>query len=152
MKITLTRDECHLAAQAGIARRLEAMGSARVEVHGAASNGDYWTVDIEAAGAELAVAKAMGRFWTGTGGPDRETGDVGGLQVRHSRRFDARLILHDRDIDDHAFVLITGSMPTFEVVGHILARDGKAADYWWAQAPRPAYFVPVAALTPGLPS
>lgn len=146
MIVRLSPGECRAAAYVGINRRLDSMRNQRPEVHGAAAGGDYWTIDVEAAGAELAVAKALGVHWTGLDGPDKDVGDVAGAQVRHSRRQDASLILHERDADDDRFVLVTGALPDMTVRGWCWGREGKRPHHWRTSVPRPAYFVPQSAL------
>jgi hypothetical protein len=150
MQVTLTHAECELAVQVGARRRLHALRNATHEVYGKAHRGDYWTVDIEAAAGELAVAKALGVFFSvkDSAAEDRADGDVAGAQVRHTQLAHGSLICHDRDHDDHRFFLVTGRMPTFVVRGWILGRDAKSSEYWREDVPRPAFFVPQVALTP----
>ncbi|HEU4975274.1 MAG TPA: hypothetical protein VFT50_09310 [Baekduia sp.] len=156
MRVELTADECRAAAYAGIHRRLDCIARGRTEIHGAAAGGDYWTIDIEAAAGELAVAKALGVFWVGDTDPitDRHGGDVAGLQVRHTRRPDGSLILHDRDHDHHVFVLVVGAMPAFTIPGWIHGANGKQPEFWRQppRVPRAAFFVPQSALTPLAPA
>lgn len=150
VQVVLTPGECRIAAYTGVNRRLEAMAASRVEVYGKAAGGAYWETDLEAAAAELALAKALGVHWCGMDGPDKDTGDVAGAQVRHTKRENGSLICHDRDADDHRFVLVTGSMPAFTVRGWILGGDAKDKRFWRDRpaVPRPAFFVPQSALKP----
>ena len=150
MIVRLTNAECRAAAHVGLDRRLGALAASTHEVYGRAANGAYWEIDIEAAAGEVAVAKAFGVFYSAadTVAEDR-LGDVApGVQVRHTKRNDGSLICHDRDADDHRFVLVTGAMPTFNVVGWILGAEAKAQEFWRTNVPRPAFFVPQRALTP----
>lgn len=85
------------------------------------NRGDQHTVEleIEAIGAEIAVARAIGRDWVDSDRPDYD-GDVGpGVQVRHTRYVSGRLLLHESDPDDHWYFLVTGDFPTFRVVGFV---------------------------------
>ena len=148
VEVVLTPGECRLAAYTGVNRRLDAMAKGRFEVYGKAANGAYWEIDLEAAAAELALAKALGVHWCGMDRPDKDTGDVAGAQVRHTKRDDGSLICHKRDADEDRFVLVTGSMPTFTVRGWILGAEAKADRFWRTSVPRPAYFVPQSALAP----
>lgn len=142
--VVLNEAECRQAAYTGINRRLAAMSRQSPEVYGAVAGGDYWTVDVEAAAGELAVAKALGVFWAPKDSPleDREEGDVAGLQVRHSRRLDGSLICHHRDPMDDRFVLVVGAMPQFRVAGWIDAKSAKSEKFWREDVPRAAFFVP----------
>lgn len=148
VEVVLTPGECRLAAYTGINRRLDAMANASFEVYGKAAGGNYWEIDVEAAAAELVVAKALGVHWCGMDGPDKDTGDVAGAQVRHTKRADGSLICHKRDADEDRFVLVTGSMPRFVVRGWILGAEAKADRFWRTNVPRPAFFVPQSALKP----
>ena len=149
MDVVLSNAECRAAAYVGLNRRLDAMRDGRVEVYGSAAHGGFWNVDIEAAAAELAVAKALGTFWAAADTPDEDrAGDVGpGVQVRHTQHLNGSLIVHDRDADDHRFVLVDGAMPMFRIAGWAWGRDAKHADHWRADMPRPAFFMPQSALT-----
>lgn len=148
MDVVLSNAECRAAAYVGLNRRLDAMRDGRVEVYGSAAPGGFWNVDIEAAAAELAVAKALGVFWAACDTPEEDRGgDVGpGVQVRHTQYPNGSLIVHDRDADDHRFVLVTGAMPTFRIAGWLHGHAAKVAAHWKADAPRPAFFVPQSAL------
>lgn len=148
--VSLSQSECRQAAYVGINRRLGAMGAGSTEVYGAVAGGDYWTVDVEAAAGELAVAKALGVFWCpkDSAEEDREGGDVAGLQVRHTRRLTGSLICHNRDRDEDRFVLVLGAMPVFRVAGWIDARAAKSEEFWREDVPRAAFFVPQHRLRP----
>jgi len=143
MEVRLTDAECRLAASVGVARRLDSLAAGRTEVYGSPTAGTTWDIDVEAAAGELAVAKALGRYWAPADdhAADRRDGDVDGLQVRHTRRPDGCLICHQRDHDDHRFVLVVGAAPFFRVVGSILGVDAKRPEHWRSDVPRPAFFV-----------
>lgn len=139
-----------MAAQAGLERRLSGLEHQTKAVYGQPAAGELWDIDLEAAAAELAVAKGLGKFWSPaeSAALDREQGDVGaGWQVRWTRRENGRLIVHPRDADGHIFLLVVGSMPDFRICGWIRGVDAKREEFMWAGAPRPAYFVPQSALT-----
>jgi len=103
---------------------------------------DNWSAHIEAAAAEMATAKALGRYWADFTAPDHD-GDIGaGVQVRQTARRDGRLIIHPEDEDDHRFYLVCGEAPAFEIVGWILGRDAKRPEWWTDPGTgRPAFFV-----------
>jgi hypothetical protein len=124
--VTLSRSEALQAAYAGVHRMLRAIFRGRQPRHGRGS-GDEWHDDVQACAAEMAVAKALDRFWSDSPAPDYG-GDVGELHVRHTTREDGRLILRPSDPDEGTFVLVTGSIPAFRVVGWITGRDGKAGE------------------------
>ena len=126
MDISLTWQEQLFAAQAGVMRRISALNNGRIEPYGTPKS-DLWGNDIESAGAEAAVGKALNIFWQH--GKLREyKGDVGAVEVRSTKQPNGRLILHDRDNDDAAFVLVRGEFPSYEL-GWCIARDGKKPEY-----------------------
>lgn len=147
--VTLTWPEQLQAVIIGGMRRIGSKARCRTAPYGD-PQANLWDIDIEAAGAELAVAKAMGVYWTGICGYPEPAGDVGGLEVRSTKRMDGRLILHDRDKDDAPYILVRGAMPIYQIVGWIYGRDGKQERYLFhgdgRSAHRRAYFVPVEAL------
>ncbi len=148
MKILLAQHEIEMAAQVGLRRQLEALQRNLPDRHG--YNGrDGWTVHIEGAAGELAVAKTLGRFWNGSVNTFHNGGDVGKIQVRTRSKDDYDLIVREDDRDGDYFVLVTGCIPSFEVRGWILGTDAKRPEWLQTHGGREAaYFVPAAALTP----
>jgi hypothetical protein len=143
--ITLSNVEMLNAATVGVTRRLAAVKHQRNHNNGAPTI-DMWGMDIEGAGAELVVAKWLGRYWNALASdPTTLEGDVGRYQVRHTKRTDGCLILHEKDNNDAVFILVVGQYPTYEVRGWISGREGKQIKHWRA-VERPAYFVPQSAL------
>lgn len=138
--VTLTWMEQMFAAYVGSLRRIKAINERLSEPY-STPKGDLWGNDIESSGAEMAVAKALGLYWTAARGIDA-AGDVSGLEVRSTKYPTGRLIVHKADKDDAPFVLVRGVFPTYEIVGWITGRDAKAEAYWFAGDGRPAYFVP----------
>jgi hypothetical protein len=135
-----------LVCQVACLRQISNLFHARVDAWGC-DPADGWTVHIEGACGEFVVARELGKFWAGALGNLRAD-DVGRLQVRTSESHTDRLMLHDEDPDDRAFVLVTGIAPRFRIHGWILAREGKRPE-WWDDPygekygkERPAYFVP----------
>jgi hypothetical protein len=106
--------------------------------------------DVQSSAAELAVAKCLGRYWTpASEDPGAIPGDVGAsVQVRWTARHDGGLLLHHGDNDEHPFVLVTGRIPRFMIAGWLWARDGKRAEFWRDDLPRPTFLVPQRVLRP----
>lgn len=139
----LRENEAMLAAYVGARRHVDKLFRGQRDRYGAEARLDQWSVDIEAAGAEMAVAKVLGLYWTGANGLHDATTDVGRLQVRNPLPGNQSLLVRPSDADDHGFVLVTGTIPRFEVVGWMLARDAKRPE--WRRDPGghgAAYFVP----------
>lgn len=107
-----------------------------------------WTNHPQGAGAELAVAKALDRYWPPRigqpGSPDLE-----GIEVRLALNGRPELIVKPGDADDVTAVLVMGRLPTFAIVGAIRVRDARRPEWHRDRgAHGPAYFVPRAALRP----
>lgn len=102
---------------------------------------------VEGALGELAVAKALGMYWSGSINGFRAP-DVGqSIQVRTRSRHDYDLIVRDSDADEAAFVLVTGSAPEYHVRGWMRGALAKRDEYRQEHGGRPpAYFVPAAHL------
>jgi hypothetical protein len=111
-------------------------------------NGYQNLIDIQAAAAELAVAKALNRYWV-AGVNTYTMPDVGrNIEVRCTKYPNGKLAIRDRDQDDRPFVLVRGIIPTFEIVGWIYARDAKQEQWKEAMTWGEAYMVPEDALRP----
>ena len=148
--VTLTSTELLHGAIAGVFRHVQNLRAGRRDRYGCSPD-EGWQKNIEGAIAELAAAKASGRYWVGLGAlGDFTAADVRGLQVRHSPGDDHRLVLHKTDNPADPFVLVTGRPPRFTLRGWIYAGDGQRAEYWLdpTGANRWAYFVPQTALRP----
>ena len=138
-KVTLTQYEMVTAAMAGVFRHAENMANGVKDRH-CANEKNGWQVHIDGALAECALAKWIDRYWEGKG--TRGGSDVGPYDVRHAISDNLRLIIHDYDPDQRIFFFVTGSNGQYAVQGGIRAIDGKKKQYWWADAPSPAYFIP----------
>lgn len=124
IRITLSWGEIALGAAVGtmrlVYRRKNAMenGSARPDWN-------VWTGEIEGAQAELAVAKHLGLFWSGTVGERAAPDDVGSYQVRcnSSREYDDTL-LRKTDKPNRAYISVLSFMPEFHIIGWVWGEDG----------------------------
>lgn len=106
-----------------------------------------WTIDIEGAAAEKALAKHYGVYWGGTVGKLDED-DVGQYQVRCTRHAGGHLILKKTDKPAKPYILLTGLAPTFCVRGWITGRDGLQSQYWKEHEGRWGYWIPQSLLRP----
>lgn len=148
MNVELSWGEVFHGCLVGVSRRIRRLRSGSKHRWGYDSHS--WTAELESACAELAVAKALDRYWSDVPVPDHD-GDVGdGLQVRHTLRQDGRLIVHREDEDGHDFVLVRGEAPRFDVAGFLPGVEAKREVYWTdpGTAGRPAFFVPAEKLRP----
>jgi hypothetical protein len=111
------------------------------------------SVNLQGHAAEFAFSLWSGLPWSALFVPGPrfvKVPDVGEFEVRHSRRTDASLPLHDYD-DDRPFVLVTGEIPTFTMRGWAWPHDVRRKEFWRDKSARivfPAYFVPQYALRP----
>lgn len=152
--VRLTREEVAYGALVGVHRQTSAIfRGARETVSGVGENGLGWTRHVEAALAELALAKFLDRFWDGAGDQrfrGSKLGDVGRFQARSTSERDGHLIVRPHDSDADVFVLIVGSAPSFTLVGWTFGRDAKRPEFRCDPGGRgaPCFFVPQSALRP----
>ncbi len=142
VSVTLTWYEARLAAGVGLERQVAAMRDGRPDKHGFSGSG--WEVHLHGAGAEMAFAKASGKYWDGSVDVFRVP-DVGDIHVR-SRSGDGPredLIIRSEDDPDAPYVLVVGRMPQYVVVGWLMGRDARRQEWVKDYGGRPpAWFVP----------
>jgi hypothetical protein len=151
--VTLVPHELDLAAFVGVRRRQESLKRAWPNLRTPDDTGfdrvdDLYENDIQAAAAEMALAKGLNLYWDG-GVDTFKRGDVGKLQCRQASREDDSLIIRQRDQDDDIQVLVIGRIPTFDLRGAMRTKYGKRDEFLRAPNGRPAaWFVPQSALGP----
>lgn len=150
MDVTLTADEVISAASVGVFRRTMSMFGRRKPQHYRSPTNDEWSTEVESACAELAVAKALRKYWSGLESVPGKASryDVGVLNVRHSAYPTGHCILYPEDNDEDTIVLVTGRSPSFRLSGWIRALDGKSPEFWKKDARCPSYWVPQDRLRP----
>lgn len=146
IEVRLSWAELTIAGQIGAMRHVSALKEARPSAYGY-SEDDSWTTHIEGAAAEMAVAKALDRYWPPliNGSLSASPGDIGnGIQVRSTGRKDGCLIVHPKDNNAHVFYLvISHTPPVYRIVGSMIALAAKHDDFWRTNGVRhPAFFVP----------
>jgi len=144
MEVRLTWPEVFAATQVGMMRTLASLKNQRHDMAGYVKNDAYWDADIQAAAAECAVAKALGKYWPASVNTFKGKPDIPpDIEVRQTHHANGRLLIRERDDPGYKYVLVTGRIPTFEIRGFILGNDGK--NHLFQDAPNdraPAYFVP----------
>lgn len=111
-RIVLEWHEVWAGAIVGLSRQISAMA------RNYESSAEWrWDAHIEGACAEMAFAKASGMYWSHSVNTFRKGGDVGDIQVRHSKYPNASLVLSEKDRDTDVFVLVVGAIPQFDVIG-----------------------------------
>jgi hypothetical protein len=147
MRVVLTPSEILMAATIGLMRHIASVKAGLPDRNG--HEGAGWNLHIEGACGELAVAKGLGLYWTGGINTFKGSGDVGKIQVRTRSKPEYELIIRPDDDEDATFVLVTGLCPAYDIVGKIVARDGKRQEWLCEHGDRPpAWFVPQKALEP----
>ncbi len=147
MTMELTASEMVMAALVGVHRHVAAIKRGLPDKYG--MDGLGWNAHVEGACGELAVAKCMGRFWSGTVNSFKEADITGGLQVRTRSKPEYELIVRENDNPEHVYVLVTGIAPRLNVVGWIQGGDARRPDWWKEYGGRAgAWFVPQAELQP----
>jgi hypothetical protein len=145
--IELTWPELWLAINAGVLRRLNGVRHRRTEPYGARPTA-AWNDDINGCIAELALAKYLGLFWSGTVGR-LDLPDVGILQVRSKTQRDHRLVILKSDDDAKPFVSVLVEIPVCHLCGWMLARDAKQPAWLLPDPSMPdRFFVPNTELEP----
>lgn len=147
MHIQLTSSEIMQGALVGVMRQVQNLKVGRKDAYGAEQE-QGWQYHLEGALGEMAVAKALGIYWNGNLS-DLDASDMfaGRIEVRTTSHPRGRLIMHDKDKDDHVYILAIGVNGSYRIQGCITGRDGKKPEYW-VKGKRPAYFVPWEALSP----
>lgn len=145
--IILTRSEMVMAASVGCHRRLESVFEGRKN-NRIDDIKTAWTVDIEGAAAELAFCKFRNKYWTGSVGSFKGADVDKDIQVRQTVYDNGSLIVRDDDNQFDYYVLVTGYMPKFKVVGWLRGMDARKD--CWREDPgsrkKPCFKVPQAAL------
>jgi len=143
--VQLDQDEAFHAGMAGYMRAFRHYIEQTRDYNGTLSI-DTWRANIEGAIAEALVAKTFKRYWPSVVKNFKQLrGDVGELQVRHTRLHNGCLLLHEKDADDAKFVLVTGGIQDMKIRGWLVGKDGKQAKFW-RNVDRPCFFVPQACL------
>jgi hypothetical protein len=152
VKVTLTWSEVMQAAMVGVMRQTTNLRDGRKDAHGLGSELDGWGLHVEGCCGEMAAAKALGVFWSGSHGTLRvpDIGEQFQVRTRTLRTQQSNsLILHPSDLDDAIFILVLGRVPAYEVAGWIQGAAGKRPEHWKDPAGgRPAFFVPPSVLRP----
>jgi hypothetical protein len=140
--VLLNPHELYLAAMVGVQRQIAALRRNLPDRHGYDGH-DGWTVHIEGACGELAVARVCGQYWGGSINTFHSKADVGKVEVRTRSEHHYELLVRKDDPDDRNFVLVTGRSPEFQVHGWFPSRDAKRNQWLATHGNRPAaYFVP----------
>lgn len=148
MQVQLTNAEIMQGALVGAMRRLKGIRRKRQEKPRCYEQGgleNAWQNDIEGACGELALAKALGLFWSDG---EFQGDDAGHYQVRTTRREDGHLIIYTTDDDAKQYVLVVGCAGTYRIAGWCFGRDAKPYPDGKGQRNNSSHWVPQSALRP----
>ena len=144
--VTLSWYEHQIAALCGVMRNVEALRNGWTRNYSKTVD-DANVTNINAAGAEMAVAKFLNRYWV-AGVNEFDAPDVSpNVEVRSTPYPHGKLIVRKDAPDDRPFVLVRGTLPNFEIVGWI--RGGEAKRNEWLMDPNgdgECFMVPETAL------
>jgi len=143
--VTLSPSEIMQGAMIGVMRQVQNLKTGHGVNYYGAKDHNSWTLHVEGALGEMALAKYRGVYYAGMG---RRGGmDVDDVDVRTTTYPNGCLIVHDADPDDRVIWLLTGVHGSYTVRGWILSSAAKRKE--WIKDPqggRAAYFVPQEAL------
>ena len=154
VEVILTWAEMLVAAHIGCMRNIQSLrlGRSRTDILPTHQDGGMdcaWSSNIEGAAGEMAVAKHLGRFWSGAVG-DIGADDVSGYQVKTntSRKWDD-LILRKRNRPDRIYISVLSFIAPnpgaakLIISGWINGVDAMQEKYYRDGIPgMPAYFFP----------
>jgi hypothetical protein len=99
--------------------------------------------------AELAASILTGMPWTSERTGPGARADIGeATEVRSSKFPWSPLRIYSFDKADHFFVLVTGQIPLYRVVGWMPGREARRAEFWRADLQPPQWQVPQESLRP----
>lgn len=151
VEIILTWAEVLVAAQIGAMRNVQSLKAGRSGGNGVGRE-NTWTLNIEGACGEMALAKHLNKYWSGAIG-DLKADDVGTLQVKTntSRKYDD-LILRKSDRANRYYVSALSfidEVPRFLLTGWVYGADAMVPEHWRDGTPgRTAFFFPRKLLNP----
>lgn len=149
MIVALTYAEMQLAFTVAAQRQVMNMKLGAKHKYGA-NDATGMALNMMGCAGEMAVAKGLNLFWSGSVG-DYDAVDVGGkVEVRSVSRPTDCLILHPDDRDGMPFVLCYNEpgTPKFNLLGWVWGKQGKDEKFWRDPqgTGRHAFFVPQAEL------
>jgi len=139
--IHLTPSELMQGAMVGVMRNVGAIKQGRQPIAGQRPE-HLWSNHIEGALAEMAAAKMLRVYWSGTVNTFA-TDDLEDFEVRQTAKDDGPLIVRPHDDNTCVYILVCGVNGTYRVAGWITGEDAKKEHYKASPGGRPAaYFVP----------
>lgn len=131
--VQLTPMEMRLAAIVGAERQVQSSSSPGTK-HGT-SNLDPWTMHLNGAAAEIAVARALGLYWPASVNTFRSEPDIPyrgapGIEVRWISQPGYDLKIRQDDHPERMYVLVSGFAPRMTLHGYYLGNEARQAEFW----------------------
>jgi len=129
LKIRIKEYEALLAAAVGSRRRIQSLYAGH-KSKGLGEGG--FDIDVQAAAAEMAVAKALDIYWDGSVGTFKSKADIGlNIEVRHSIKGPS-LIIRPGDQRNSVYIYVEGKLPDYEVKGYMTYEEAEEnkEKYW----------------------
>ena len=142
--VTLTPYEMKMGALVGIERCVDSVSHNRQDPTKSKRLPNHWAIEINGSCAELAVAKALGYYWGGDVNTFKAP-DLEGIQIRNTDLDEGRLIVRPNDSDNEIFVLVTGYLQNYRIVGWLYGHQCKKDYYHYkgtSERPEPCFMVP----------
>lgn len=150
MRVSLKYTQVMTGAMVGLMREVKSRQAGLKHIGG--SIGDLskgWGINIEGALGEMAVAQALGLYWSGSVDTFTSEPDVGIYEVRTRSKHEYELLIRPKDKDDTIYIHVTGLAPDFWIRGWMYAREAKRDEWKQTYGDRhPAWFVPNEMLHP----
>jgi len=152
-EVHLSPNEMYLASIVGLRRQLSSKIFNHRQTYGSETNSieKRWYINVMGAQGEMAGAKALGLYWHASVNAPKSDPDIfPDWQIRTRTDSNSDLIIKDDDNDNHKFVLVSGTGPTFLVHGWIKGKDGKRKEWYSSKGERktPMFWIPSSALIP----
>jgi hypothetical protein len=148
--VVLSQPECRIATYVGNLRRKISLAYGHSTRQDFTSDG--FRNDVEAAAAEMAVAKCLNIYpeWQPTPGTVPKfdlTWDGQRLDVKSTQRPDGNLLIPYLD-KELLYVLVCGTMPQYRILGGIRGSEVPVAERWVTLEHGPCWLVPADKLEP----
>jgi len=157
MIVELEFFELRLAVECAMARTIGAWENTRRNSAGYVPK-DFFDTDVKAAGAEMAVAKGLGKYWDGSVGRYKKEADIGkDIEVRMTSMRTPKLIIRPNDSShpERKYVLVNdmcqvGQKFRYELMGWMQCSHAMQEKFLTdnGNGRPPAWFVPVGELRP----
>lgn len=150
-EVTLEWYEGYAAKDVARRRQDAAVKDGRKDKHGLDPSKALET-HLKGVWPEQVVAKCFNRYWDGSVNTYKRKPDLDGVEIRGRSKHSYDLMIRTDDDPSKAYVLVTGTPPTFVVRGWIYGKDARRKEWWLNPDERGwAWFVPQSALHTDIP-